>query len=28
VPWIVEYAIGKRDSDIEQLTLELLESVE
>jgi alcohol dehydrogenase len=28
VPWIVEYAIGKRDDDIEKLTLELLEDVE
>jgi len=27
VPWIVEYALGKRD-DVEQLTLELLEDVE
>ncbi|PSG98232.1 hypothetical protein BRD56_01145 [Thermoplasmatales archaeon SW_10_69_26] len=28
VPWIVEYALGKRDDDVEQLTLELLEDVE
>lgn len=27
-PWIVEYAIGERDSHIEQLTLELSECVE